>query len=114
MVAGSTCTCGGRYEGPSVSSQQFARAKAEGQLHRVRARAALTAFTNALAVSLFALIPGHKIGPVSAVVAVVGLVFVAASLLSLIRLRPLRWGTLRDARAAGARPLSSEVGSGRL
>jgi hypothetical protein len=48
---------------------------------------------------------------VSAVVAVVGLVFVAASL---IRLRPLRWGTLRDARAAGARPLSSEVGSGRL
>ena len=81
----------------SVSSQQFARAKAEGQLHRVRASAALTAFTNALAVSLFGLIPGHKIGPVSAAVAVVGLVFVAASLLSLIRLRPLRWGTLRDA-----------------
>jgi hypothetical protein len=81
----------------SVSWQQFARAKAEGQLHRVRASAALTAFTNALAVSLFALIPGHKIGPVAAAVAVVGLMFVAASLLSLIRLRPLRWGILRDA-----------------
>ncbi len=81
----------------SVSSQQFAQAKAEGQLHRLRASAALTAFTNALAVSLFSLIPGHKIGPVAAAVAVVGLVFVAASLLSLVRLRPLRWGTLRDA-----------------
>ena len=84
----------------SVASERIARAKAGVQLYRVRASAALTAFTNALAVSLFALIPGHKIGPaaaVAAVAAVGGLTFVAAALLSLIRLRQGRSDTLRHA-----------------
>ena len=81
----------------SVASERLARARAGAQLHRVRATAALTAFTNALTVSLFALIPGHKIGPTSAAVAVLGLTFVTAALLSLIRLHQVRWDTLRDA-----------------
>ena len=81
----------------SVAADRLARAEAEAQLHRIRASAALTAFTNALTVSLFTLIPGHKIGPTSVAVAVVGLLFVAASLLSLVRLRRARWSTVRDA-----------------
>ena len=71
--------------------------EAGAQLNRVRASSALTAFTNALAVSLFALVPGHKIGPAAAAAAVGGLAFVAAVLLSLIRLRQGRRDTLRHA-----------------
>jgi hypothetical protein len=81
----------------SVSAQHLAQDKAGAQLHRVRASGALGAFTNALTVSLFALIPGHKIGPTALVVAILGLMFVTASLLSLIRLNQVRWGTVHDA-----------------
>jgi len=81
----------------SVSAERLARTEVSGQLHRIRANAALVAFVNALAVSLFAMIPGTQIGTTSLVVAIVGLLFVAAALLSLIRLRQVRWTTGRDA-----------------
>jgi hypothetical protein len=80
----------------SVSSDRL-RAETDGQVHRIRAVAALTAFTNSLSVSLFSLIPGHKVGPTAISVAAVGLTFVVASLLSLIRLRQVRWAIVRDA-----------------
>jgi uncharacterized membrane protein YecN with MAPEG domain len=80
----------------SVAPERLARAEASAQLHRIRALAALTSFTNALSISLFALLPGEKIGVTALVVAVIGLAFVMASLLSLIRLRQVRWSTVRD------------------
>jgi len=81
----------------SVSAERLGRTEASGQLHRIRANAALVAFVNALAVSLFAMIPDEKIGMTSLIVAIVGLLFVAAALLSLIRLGQVRWATGRDA-----------------
>ena len=80
----------------SVAADRLARDKAGAQGHRIRAAAALTAFTNALAVSLFALVPGQKIGPTAVVVSAGGLAFIAAVLLSLVRLRQVRWATARD------------------
>jgi hypothetical protein len=68
------------------------------QAQRVRASTALTAFTNALSVSLFALIPGIGIGDTASVVAVVGILFVLGSLISLRRMRTVEPAALRDAR----------------
>jgi hypothetical protein len=80
----------------SVSGERLARAEAAAQTLRIRAYGALTAFINALVISLFALIPDAGVGTASLVVAIVGLLFVAAALLSLIRVQHLRWATGRD------------------
>jgi hypothetical protein len=50
-------------------------------VHRVRAAATLTAFTNALTVVLFGLIPGFDAGEAAMVVAILGLLFITAALL---------------------------------
>jgi hypothetical protein len=80
----------------SVVGERLARAEVTSQIHRIRASAALLAFTNALAVSLFALVPGEKIGWTSTSVGIVGLLFIVAALVSLLRIRPRRLATARD------------------
>jgi hypothetical protein len=80
----------------SVAPDKLLSEKA-AQSHRVRAATALTTFTNALSVSLFTLIPGLGAGWTAAIVAIVGVLFVAGSLISLVRVRKTQPGELRDA-----------------
>jgi hypothetical protein len=82
----------------SVSADRLAKVEAASQVSRIRADAALIAFTNSLSVSLFALLPGEKIGYTAAIVGFLGILFVAGSVISLVRVRrkqlAVRDGTL--------------------
>ena len=51
------------------------------EVHGVRAAATLTAFSNALTVSLFGLIPGFHVGGAATAVAILGILFIARALL---------------------------------
>ncbi len=66
-------------------------------VHQVRAAAALTAFTNALTISLFALISNSGVAWASVSVGIVGVLFIAGSLISLLRERQAHHAALRDA-----------------
>jgi hypothetical protein len=68
----------------------------ETHAHRVRAEAALTSFVNALTVSLFALTPGDLLGGTAVAVALVGLLFVLGSLVSVGRVRGVHVTEYRD------------------
>ena len=80
----------------SVAAERL-NAENANQAHRVRASTALSLFTNALGVSLFALIPGIDVGSTASIVAGLGLVGVAGSLLSLVDVRSTQPAALRDA-----------------
>jgi uncharacterized membrane protein YiaA len=54
------------------------------EIHTVRAAAALTAFTNALTVSLFGLVPSLNVGGAATAVAIIGLLFVIGALVRVI------------------------------
>ncbi len=69
----------------------------ETQIHRIRAATALTAFSNALTVSLFALIPNLDVGWPTFFVSAGGVLFVLGALLSMFRLGLRRPGELRNA-----------------
>lgn len=59
-------------------------------IEQVRAAAAILAFTNALAVALFALVPGNNAGYAAVVVAVIGIFFTAAGARSIFS-GPVPW-----------------------
>jgi hypothetical protein len=56
-------------------------------IHHVRAASALVAFTNALAVSLFGLVPGNNAGKAAIALGAVGILFTAASVRSIVTSR---------------------------
>jgi hypothetical protein len=81
----------------TVSAERLAREETGTQLHRIRAVGALIAFTNALTISLFALIPEDLLGGTAVSVSLTGLSFVGGAIVSLIRLHEVHWGAVRDA-----------------
>jgi hypothetical protein len=67
----------------SVAPERILGSEASN-VHGVRAAATLTAFTNALIVVLFGLIPGFNAGSAAVVIAIIGLLFIGGALLRLL------------------------------
>jgi hypothetical protein len=65
-------------------------------IQQVRAAAALLAFVNVLAVSLFGLVPNTNVGYPAASLGVIGILFTAAGLRSIVSTRPTHHQTLRQ------------------
>jgi hypothetical protein len=65
-------------------SPRPADGRPRGVIHQVRSAAALLAFTNALGVSLFGLVPGNNAGYASAAFGLVGSLFTLASVRSIL------------------------------
>jgi hypothetical protein len=63
---------------------------------QIRAAAAILAFTNALVVSLYGLVPGTNIGYPAVIVAVIGILFSAAALRSVLSLELTRLQLVRQ------------------
>jgi hypothetical protein len=63
---------------------------------QIRAAAAILAFTNALVVSLYGLVPGTNIGFPAIIVAVIGILFSAAALRTALSIELTRWQLLRQ------------------
>ena len=60
-------------------------------IHHVRAASALVAFTNALGVSLFGLVPGSSGGWAALTLGAIGIFFTAASVRSIVSSRDVSW-----------------------
>jgi hypothetical protein len=82
-VLTAVATCAAGLIGLLFVAISVAPREGRGVIHQVRASSALLAFTNALTVSLFGLVPGSSIGSVAIVVGVVGVLFTAASVRSI-------------------------------
>jgi hypothetical protein len=79
----------------TVSHERLAEANT-GLVHRLRAQSALTAFSNALVVSLLGLDPGVDLSTTTIIVGITGMLFVLASLISLVRTGELNRHLVRD------------------
>jgi hypothetical protein len=80
----------------TVAHDQFVEGS-KALMHRLRAQGALTAFSNALVVSLLALDPAIDLSTTTIIVGITGMLFVLASLISLVRTGDLDRHVVRDA-----------------
>lgn len=83
-IAGSAASLTGLLFVAISVAPHRARSGTPAVIHQIRAAAAMVAFMNALAVSLFSLVPGTHVGIPAVVLGIGGIFFTAASLRSLL------------------------------